>query len=154
MAYSEKQIETIFNEIIEKISNGESLTSILKNDNMPCFTTFYKWIEDNKENLERYARACEVRSDIIFDEMIQISDTPVEGVMIETDDSGRTKEKKGDMLGHRRLQIDTRKWILSKMNPKKYGEKLDIGHSGKVNIQLSEAEFNERLERAKFVLGE
>ena len=30
------------------------------------------------------------------------------------------------MLGHRKLQIDTRKWMLSKMLPKIYGDKLEL----------------------------
>jgi hypothetical protein len=124
-AYTEIEINDKINTICESIANGKSLSSVLSDENMPCWSTFYKWINENQSHLEKYARACEMRSDIIFDEIIKISDTPIEGVVIETDDNGRTKEKKGDMLGHRKLQIDARKWILSKMNPKKYGDKVE-----------------------------
>ena len=126
MAYTTKEIEKIFNSICNRIELGESLRKILKEDSMPSSRTFFKWVDLDEEKVKQYARACELRADILFEEMIEIADTPIEGVVIETDDNGRTKEKKGDMLGHRRLQIDARKWILSKMNPKKYGDKLEI----------------------------
>lgn len=125
MAYSKDKIETVFNSIIERIEIGESLRSILFDKEMPSTDTFYRWVDSDELKSKRYARATEIRADLIFDEMIQIADTPIDGVILETDDNGRTKEKKGDMLGHRRLQVDTRKWILSKMNPKKYGDKIE-----------------------------
>jgi hypothetical protein len=34
------------------------------------------------------------------------------------------------MIEHRRLKVDSRKWFLSKMLPKIYGDKLDLNHSG------------------------
>ena len=51
------------------------------------------------------------------------------------------------MLGHRRLQVDARKWMLGKLNPKKYGEKLDVTSDGEklntpsvVNVKIIEPE--------------
>ncbi len=130
MPYSKKDIENIFDSICEQIENGKSLRAILLNEDMPSSRTFYKWLEEKEDRVKQYARATQLRAEQLFDEMIEISDTPVEGVVLETDESGRTKEKKGDMLGHRRLQIDTRKWTISKMNPKKYGDKLDVTTDG------------------------
>ena len=134
--YTIEQIEKIFSEICLRIEKGESLRSVLKDKDMPSSQTFYVWIDNSIERSKQYARATSLRADAIFDEMIEIADTTIEGVVIETDDNGRTKEKKGDMLGHRRLQIDARKWALSKMNPKKYGDKLDIGGEGTLNINV------------------
>ena len=132
MAYSDKEKTDIFNFICKEIEKGNSLRQVLRdNENMPSTSTLYQWIDSDKEKTKQYARSCELRADILFDEMIEIADTPIDGIVIETDDNGRTKERKGDMLGHRRLQVDTRKWILSKMNPKKYGDKTDITTNGK-----------------------
>jgi hypothetical protein len=128
-AYSKEQIEKLMSEICERIAKGESLRSVLRDENMPDRVTFYKWLNEDKEHFNQYAHATQLRADYIFDEMLEIADTTIDGVVIETDDNGRTKEKKGDMLGHRRLQIDARKWILAKMNPKKYGDKTEIDHS-------------------------
>jgi hypothetical protein len=76
-----------------------------------------------------------VRSDVLFEEIIEIADTTEEGTVVETDDHGRTKEKTGDMTQHRRLKIDARKWAVSKMSPKKYGDKLEIEQTNKGVIQ-------------------
>lgn len=126
MAYSEDEKQKVFDDICSRIEAGESLRSVLRSENMPSSQTFYKWIDEDENKSKQYARATTLRAEIIFDEMLEISDTPIEGVVVETDDNGRIKEKKGDMLGHRRLQIDTRKWILARMNPKKYSDKLDL----------------------------
>lgn len=128
MAYSEKQIENIFESICTEIERGRPLRQILNEKKMPSSKTFFEWLEEDEIKVKRYARACQLRADMIFDEIFEIADNTIEGIVIETDDHGRTKEKKGDMLGHRRLQIDARKWVLSKMNPKKYGEKIGIDH--------------------------
>lgn len=141
MAYSDKEKTDTFNFICKEIEKGNSLRQVLRdNENMPSTSTLYQWIDSDKEKTKQYARSCELRADIIFDEMIEIADTPIDGIVIETDDNGRTKERKGDMLGHRRLQVDTRKWILSKMNPKKYGDKTDITTNGEkvTNIPIIE----------------
>ena len=71
----------------------------------------------------------------MFEEIIEIADNTEEGVVIETDDHGRTKEKKGDMTQHRRLKIDSRKWVAAKMQPKKYGDKLEVEQTNKGIIQ-------------------
>ena len=131
--YSEKQKTEILSEIFERISKGESLRAVLRDSKPIPQKTFFEWIDNNELFSKQYARATEERAEKIFEEILEISDTPVEGVVIETDDYGKTKEKRGDMLGHRRLQVDSRKWMLSKMMPKKYGEKLDIDHTTKGN---------------------
>ncbi|WBC28456.1 terminase small subunit [Rhodobacteraceae phage LS06-2018-MD05] len=151
MAYTKQQKETMFNKVIEYISNGMSLRKALEQDDVFSQNIWDKLIKDEEKNLQ-YARACLQRADIIFDEMLEIADTPIEGVVIETDDNGRTKEKKGDMLGHRRLQIDSRKWILSKMNPKKYGDKIQTEHSGE--IKTTEPKINLLVDGKTFNLKE
>lgn len=141
-AYTKEQIEKFMSEICERISKGESLRSVLRDDDMPDAATFYKWIDENKDYFKQYARATEERAESIFEEILEIADTTVEGVVIETDDNGRTKEKKGDMLGHRRLQIDARKWMLSKMMPKKYGDSLKLDHEGTLEITVKPPKIN------------
>lgn len=53
------------------------------------------------------------------DEILDISDTPENGVIITDKATGR-ETKTGDMIEHRRLKVDTRKWYLSKLAPKRY----------------------------------
>ena len=128
-SYTEQQRIELINTICERMANGRSLRSVLKDEGMPVENSFFSWIDNNDKRLKQYRRACEARADAIFEEILSISDSTIEGVVIETDDHGRTKEKKGDMLGHRRLQVDSRKWMIGKLQPKKYGDKLDLSSS-------------------------
>lgn len=113
-----------FNIVIKRIEDGEPLRKILSDRGQPSTSTFYRWLDSDKDMQQRYARACEMRADKIFEEILEIADNPVEGVVIETNDNGRTKEKKGDMIAHRRLQVDARKWMIAKMQPEKYGDRI------------------------------
>ena len=134
--YSEEQKEEIFNNIFNSIENGNSLRKTLIAISLPA-KTFYEWLEQDEEKSKQYARACELRADVLFEEVLEIANTTIEGKVIETDESGRTKEKVGDMLGHRRLQIDARKWMLGKLNPKKYGDKVDVTSDGEKISQVT-----------------
>lgn len=141
--YSKEQKEEIFNNIFNSIENGNSLRKTLMVINLPA-KTFYEWLEQDEEKSKQYARACELRADILFEEILEISNTTIEGKVIETDESGRTKEKIGDMLGHRRLQIDARKWMLGKLNPKKYGDKLEVDQNTNMTISWNEEKTYEK----------
>jgi len=36
----------------------------------------------------------------------------------------------GENIQRSRVRIDTRKWLASKLKPKKYGDKVDLTHGG------------------------
>lgn len=127
---SEYSIE-LATEICKRIALGESMLSITKDPKMPSHTSIYSWLldEDKKEFLDKYESARAIQAEMMFEELVKIADTPEEG--IETIEKGDLVEiKKGDMLGHRRLKVDTRKWYLSKVLPKKFGEKVDVTSGG------------------------
>lgn len=65
------------------------------------------------------------------EDVLEISDTPVMGEIKTIKPDGSIEIKQDEMLGHRRLQIDTRKWLMAKMKPKKYGDKYDVTSDGK-----------------------
>jgi hypothetical protein len=126
MAYTNEQKETILNTIFIEINKGRAVRTILKDEGMPDVTTFYRWIDNNEEKSKQYVRACENRADAIFDEIIDIAD----------DRSGDKKVTEhgevidNEFIARSRLRIDARKWIASKLNPKKYGDKTDITSGG------------------------
>ena len=74
MAYSKEQREDIFTEIFNRVSNGEALRNVLKDDSLPDASTFYVWLEEDKDKSKQYARACDERADNIFEDMIDIAD--------------------------------------------------------------------------------
>lgn len=124
MAYSTEEKETILQNIFTEIQNGRAVRNVLKDEGMPDVTTFYRWIEEDVEKSKQYTRACEYRADAIFDEIIDIAD----------DSSGDRKVVEhgevmdSEYVARSRIRIDARKWIASKLNPKKYGDKTI--HSG------------------------
>lgn len=143
MAYTQEEKDKVFNSIIEQIEEGRSLRSILKQADMPSSSTFFIWISEQDDRGElipdalikskRYAMATDLRTDALFDEMMEIAYTAEEGQTVKETDKG-TEITKGDMLGHRRLKIDVIKWSLSKLNPKKFGDKVDVTSGGdKIN---------------------
>ncbi len=121
MAYTKIQIEDIFKEIIERVEIGEPIRTVLKDDDMPSSRTFYKWLDEDEEKVKQYARACEVRADVIFEEILTIADKQSEDIII-VDGKEVTNH---NVVSRNRLQVDARKWVLSKMQPKKYGDKID-----------------------------
>ncbi|WP_278494925.1 hypothetical protein [Chryseobacterium arthrosphaerae] len=137
MAYTEERKDKVFNRIINAIANdGLPIRQILKEKWSPSPSTFFEWLEDDKSKAKRYARACEIRAEFLFEEMREIAFTPEIGETIEMTQKGGKDGKKeikkiqGDMLGHRKLKVDTIKWQISKLYPKKYGDKLDLTSDG------------------------
>ena len=127
MAYSEKEIEDKFDEIINLICvDGMSLRDSLRQGNMPSSQTFYKWLEDDELKSKRYARACSDRADIIFEQILEIADDQ-ELDVYEKDGVELTNH---NVIQRSRLRVDSRKWMLAKMNPKKYGDKIDMTTDG------------------------
>lgn len=108
--------------ICERMSSGLSLNAICKEPGIPNAATVFRWLEKDKAFRENYTRACETRTDLIFDQILDIADTPKMGVKTINKATG-VETVEADMVEHRRLQIDARKWVLGKMSPKKYGER-------------------------------
>lgn len=116
--------------ICERIADGNSLRTICAEDGMPNKATVLRWISSNDAFRDQYARAREAQADALFDEILAIADAPLIGEKIKIDKDGNKEITRGDMIEHRRLQVDTRKWMASKLLPKKYGDKQQLEHSG------------------------
>lgn len=113
----------IGDEIVERISNGEPLRQICRDEHMPSWMSVYRWMDKDADFSLRIARARELGEDAIAQEALLIADTPVEGVRLKETATGIERVTE-DMLGHRKLQIETRLKLLAKWNPKKWGEKV------------------------------
>jgi len=131
MAFTDKT--KTFCSIIELIESGLSLRKALAFDDMPSRDTFFRWIkEDDKLPKEekaglsdQYARGMETRSDLIFEDILNIADGNGQDVRMVDDKTGTVEH---DVINRARLRVDARKWMLGKMQPKKYGDyqKIDM----------------------------
>lgn len=124
--YTEKAAKAI----CERIAEGEPLREICRDETMPAWQTVYGWIDAHADFAERFVRARDAGFDAIAQEALRIADTPQIGETVETSADGK-KVKREDMLGHRKLQVETRLKLLAKWAPKKYGDKMELEHVGK-----------------------
>jgi hypothetical protein len=132
MAYSKEQKTKIFNSIISEIENGASLRTALKNNNNFSSHTFNDWVNEDEEKGKQYARAKEQRTDLIFEEILNIADSQ-EGDVIHKDGIDIVNH---DVINRARLRIDARKWMLGKMDKNKYGDKIQTEHSGEITTNV------------------
>ncbi len=113
MTYSPEEVAATKARVCKEISEGKSLRSICAVDDMPSAETVRVWLLDDGEFSAQYARAREEQADYYADEIIDIADGAKDANLA-------------------RLQIDARKWKASKLQPKKYGDKIDLNHSGTI----------------------
>lgn len=125
-------------EICERIAHGEPLRVICRDAHMPSWVTVYEWRKTNPQFAEALAVARDVGYDAIAEEALEIADTTQIGERTEDSDTG-CKIVREDMLGHRKLRIDTRLKLLAKWSPKRYGDKLDVTSDGEA-VTLSPEE--------------
>ena len=127
MAYTDKDKDNIFEYVCQEIEKGKALRNVLKDENMPSTSTFYQWLDNDEVKAKQYARATEVRADIIFDDILAIADENTNDTSIN---ENGIEVVNNDVIQRSRLRIDARKWVLSKLNPKKFGDKTDITSGG------------------------
>jgi len=126
--YSEEEKTEIFDDICTGIINGLSLRAILNQlDRIPA-KTFFEWLREDEEKGKQYARATLERSELMFEDMIDIADdSSNDYIKVDIGDGVSVDKVNSEHIQRSRLRVDTRKWALSKMNPKKYGDKLALG---------------------------
>lgn len=129
MGRKDTYTQKIADEICERIAQGEPLRQICRDEHMPGWVTVYEWLKKYDAFAEHFARARELGHDAIAEEALEIANTPLMGEEFE-DDGEKVKVKRSDMLGHRKLQIETRLKLLAKWSPKKYGDKQQVELNG------------------------
>lgn len=126
--YSDKEKEDRFEQVMVRLERGEALRTVLRSENAPMSqTVFYEMLDDPNKNV-RYAHACKVRALELFEDIIEIADCEDNDEYIDGEGMPRVNH---DAIHRDRLRIDARKWVLSKLEPKKYGDKIDLTSDGK-----------------------
>ena len=128
-----KYTPELVTEICERLSKGEPLAQICREEDMPSVTTMWRWVEGISEVSESIARAREEGEDVMAADCLKIADdSGFDAIMNE----GGKIIVNSEAIQRAKLRIDTRLKLLSKWNPKKYGEKLDIEHKGEVTTNF------------------
>lgn len=122
----------ICDKILDFVAQGNSVRSAFdKLKGLPARKTFYEWLKKDETLSNRYARATEIRSEKIFEEILTIADNQEDDIIQNEDGIEITNH---NVIQRARLRIDARKWVLAKMIPTKYGDKIDLNHSGGIDI--------------------
>lgn len=130
--------------ICARLADGENLTSICKTPGMPRRQTVHQWRMKNPGFAASYARAREIGMESMSDDVLTIADD---------DTLDRIDGEPNHVAVQRaRLQVDTRKFLMAKLAPHVYGDKVQHEHSGTVDhaVTLSDRERMRRL--ATFML--
>jgi hypothetical protein len=109
------------NAICEAIAAGASLRKAAKAQGIDP-STVLKWEDANPDFAQQYARARADGYKLLADEIIEISDDSSRDI-IETEHGPKTD---AEVVARSRLRVDSRKWMLSKMLPKIYGERTTL----------------------------
>jgi len=133
--------------ICEQLSEGIPLRQICReNEGFPAWRTVYDWMVRDPELAASIARARDLGYDAIAEDCLLIADTVQFGQkQVMTDEGTATTIE--DMLGHRKLQIETRLKLLAKFNPSKYGDKIGVhGVAGQPPVSTEDTGVNRLFE--------
>lgn len=136
MAHS-KFTEEIALQICELISDGLTTRQVCAQLDIPK-TTFNRWLNSIPSFRDQYARAKEQAMDDMADEILEIADDGTGDRKTEIGRDGREYEViDNEVLQRSRLRVDTRKWLMAKLAPKKYSDKHQVEHSGEVSHSVT-----------------
>jgi len=114
-----KYTEALAAEICERLSLGESLNRICKDDHMPTEPCVLDWVDDDREGFSlRYVRARERQADAYANQIMAIADDPDEDVQ-------RSK-----------LRVDARKWVAARLLPRTWGDRTAVDIKGEATITV------------------
>lgn len=113
-------------QIASRLIQGESLRKICADSKMPSMATVCRWLADPEHSFrEHYANARDIQAEIFADEIVDIAD----------DDEGDVQRAK--------LRVDARKWVVSKLLPKKYGDRMT--HAGDAENPIAVTSIERRI---------
>jgi len=128
--HTEEEKIIIVTEICDRVIEEKISFNKAVKESKISYVTFFQWLSKSDQLKELYNYATLIRSDILFDEMIDIADDGINDFVKKQISEGVEVEiLNSEHIQRSRLRIDARKWILAKMQPKKYGERLDLSSS-------------------------
>ena len=109
--------------ICGELALGKSMRKVCEAEDLPHVRTIFKWLRTNDEFRQQYEAAKEECADHYADEIVDIADDGY-------DDFDHLGKVRAEHIQRSRLRVDARKWVASKLKPKKYGDKTQTEVSG------------------------
>lgn len=121
----------LVNNICTRVAQGESLVKICNESGMPSVAAFYSHLKKDAESYRLFDAAreanAEARAEKLMDEILFIADTHAMGQKVVDGPKGTTITHE-DQIEHRRLQVLSRKWMIEKLAPHRYGVRTQVDH--------------------------
>jgi hypothetical protein len=137
--------------ICDRIATStDSLRKICSEDGLPDVATLVRWLHRPEHSLLRaqYARAKESQMELIGEEIVEIADESAGDIVQIENEDGTTYEKVNhENIQRSRLRVDTRKWLMSKLAVKKYGEKIQQEVTGPDGKEITAPILNIKIEK-------
>jgi len=136
--------ETAIGIILDRIISGESVRQILDNADrniLPSYRVWIEWLANNEELCKQYVYACEGRAELLFDQVLDIADDSSKDIEeVEVSEGVFVDKVNHEHIQRSRLRFDARRWYLSKLSPKRFGDKIqtDTNLTGEVAIVWKE----------------
>lgn len=130
--------------ICARLADGESLRAICRDEGMPDKSTVFRWLAAHDTFRDQYAHAREAQADEMFEDLLDIADDGTRDTY--TDSEGRERTDT-DVIARSKLRVDTRKWMLARMSPKKYGDRVttELTGEGGGAVIIQASSLDERL---------
>lgn len=128
-----KYTQELADKICEELSMGNSIRTVCTPTEMPSPKTFYSWLRRYPEFLKQYEVAKQESTDAMAEDLLDIADDGTNDYMERQDKDGVGQGWwviNGEAIQRSRLRVDTRKFLMAKMKPKKYGDKVDLTSGG------------------------
>lgn len=141
--------------ICSEIANGHSLKKILQEPGMPGMATVFQWLAAKPDFAELYARAREEQAEVHADAIVAIAD--------ETPDVEEVRDRDGNVVDVKlhsayvqwqKNRIDARKWVASKLKPKKYGDRVQVAGDAENPLKVEAEVHADKLLQALLVNAE
>lgn len=140
MGRSSKWSQVVEDEILLRLSHGEPLSKICKDEHIPHESTIYNWESIIEGFSEKVTRARERTADHYSHEIIEIAEEmPL--CEVPSPDGGTTVRVDAAGIQRNKLRIDTRIKLMQMLKRKSYGEHIQTEHSGEVTIKRNLNDF-------------
>ena len=132
--------------ICERMAGGQSLSEVCRAKDMPSKQSVLRWLRENEQFRAQYAQAREDLLEHWADEIVSISDDTANDTHTTVYEDGAERVSPNtEWISRSRLRVDSRKWLMSKLAPKKYGDHLKIDQETKHSVDDSVGALMERI---------
>ena len=129
----------VFESIIARVATGESVRSICKDEGMPTRDTFFVWLYRDPSLADLYAHAKAISAYADEDELNEIGDDGTNDWMEKRNKDGEVIGwvLNGEAVARSRLRVETRRWLMERRMPTRFGQKVDLNHGVQPDNPLS-----------------